>query len=208
MRRREPTSGPLRTRVARFVALLSLALGGILAHSVPGDAHEKHRQAPSDSDTVVSRPGSLPMDSPVSDSASSPSTFEMPPISEALTHHLHNKLVHFPIVLTPLAFLALLLRRRRSELGGLARALSWLAVLSAGAALWAGLAQAPDFEGEPKEWLMLLHRNLGIATTATLVVAALLGQWRSTSRHAWIPTLLAVVLISIGAYLGGLVSHG
>jgi len=172
---------------------------------MPARAHPEHAAA--DSDTTAALPIS-PSGPAAPDSAAARPAFQMPPITEAVAHHLHNKLVHFPIVLAPLALLGLLLSRRRPELMGLARILAWLAALSAGAALWAGLAQASDFEGEPKQWLVTVHRSWGIATMAALTLTALSAQWRVARRHAWVLALFAVLLVSVGAYLGGLVSHG
>lgn len=192
-----------------------LIAGWAFALPASAQAHEKHprparahpAQAAADSDTTVGLPESPP-GAAAPDSPAVTPPFEMPPITEAVTHHLHNKLVHFPIVLAPLALLGLILSRSRPEIAGLARVLVWLAALSAGAALWAGLAQASDFQGEPKEWLVSVHRTLGIATTVALALAGFSAQWRETRRHAWVLALLAVILVSVGAYLGGLVSHG
>ena len=182
---------------------LEILLLWALAAAGPAEAHDKH---------PVAKPPPAPhasSDSNVAlDSAAAERPFEMPPIAEAAWHHLHNKLVHLPLVLAPIAFLALLLARRRPDLGGLARVLAWLAALSAGAALWAGLNQASDFEGEPKEWLVIVHRNWGIATTAALTLSALLGHWPRARRSAWIMALLAVMFVGVAGFLGGLVSHG
>lgn len=164
--------------------------------------------AASDSFTGATRPASLPNATLAPDTAAAESPFQMPPIGEAMRRHLHNKLVHFPIVLAPMALLVLLISRRRPDLAGLSLTLAWLAALSAGMALWAGLSQAPDFEGGPKQWLVQVHRVWGIATTAALTLAALLGHWERARRFVWIMALLAVVLAGAAGFLGGLVSHG
>ena len=198
------------------IRLSVAALGWLLAFATPAGAHEKHTQrsevelhhSASDSHTVSTRPASLPTRAFASDTAAAESPFQMPPIDVAMRRHLHNKLVHFPIVLAPMALLALLISRRRSDLARLSLTLAWLAALSAGMALWAGLAQAPDFEGEPKEWLVQLHRVVGIATTVALTLAALLGHRTRARRFAWIIALLAVLLVGAAGFLGGLVSHG
>lgn len=196
--------------------LLVTVLVWMVGLAPPAEAHVKHTQrseirahhAAGDSSTGSTRPATLPNGTVAPDTVVAEPPFQMPPIGEAMRHHLHNKLVHFPIVLAPMALLMLLISRRRPDLAGWSSTLAWLAALSAGAALWAGLNQAPNFEGEAKEWLMQVHRVWGIATTAALALAALLGTWARTRRFAWIVALLAVILVGGTGFLGGLVSHG
>ncbi len=203
------SEGTVPRMLAASVLFLTVAGTAVpaRAHEHHTDKHEPMARHLADSEMPFSGVDSLSQRT-AADTAAAEAPFAMPPVMEALSHHLHNKLIHFPIVLSPLALLALFLSRRRPELVGLASAIAWLAAVSAGAALAAGLAQASDFKGETKEWLVAVHRNWGIGTTSAMTLAALMSLIRVTRRHAWILALLAVTCVSVGAYLGGLVSHG
>jgi uncharacterized membrane protein len=65
----------------------------------------------------------------------------MPPLTDVMFEHLHNKLVHFPIALSIAAALLLLFGRGRREIERVASALIWGAVIAAMAAYFTGRAQ-------------------------------------------------------------------
>jgi len=134
--------------------------------------------------------------------------YEMPPVAEALVHHLHNKLVHLPIVLTPIALLLLLADRRRSGAGYLATPLIWLAALGAVAAYLAGRAQEEAFADGPKAWLVEVHERWGIAVMITLGLWALSILWPRTKGYRWVLGLVGAGLALVAAFYGGLVAHG
>lgn len=193
-----------------------LVFGALLSAVAPGagDAHEKHRRVAAPAADSLAQADSLrpapPADSarPAPPARGTVEPFVLPPISRAWGEHLHNKIVHFPIVLALVSFVALFLARRNAGLLRFACALAWIAALSAAAAWISGLAQASAFDGEPKEWLVAIHRNAGIATTVSLGITALVTVWRRARAHAWKVALLGVMLVGLAGYLGGLLSHG
>jgi len=140
--------------------------------------------------------------------AEAPAPYRMPPPGQALFDHLHNKIVHFPLVLTLVATAALLRARRRPEFEPVAFWLVWVTALSALAAYFSGQAQAGDFEPGPKEWLVDLHRRQGIAIGVgqALWVLSLLRE--RTRRYAWLLGLILSVMVLAAGFLGGLVAHG
>src|SRR5262249_3403289 len=76
--------------------------------------------------------------------------YVMPPIGQALVADPHNKLVHFPIVLSLVAAALVLLSRKKPELEPVAFWLAWLALLSTLAAYFSGFYQSTEFEHRPK----------------------------------------------------------
>ena len=134
--------------------------------------------------------------------------YVMPPLGQALFDHLHNKLVHFPIVVTLVATLLLVLARRRPDLEPLAFWLVWAAALSTLAAYFSGQAQQKEFEHGPKAWLVMVHRNQGITVgiAQALWVLSLLRE--RTRRRAWLLGLVLSFLVLTSGFLGGLIAHG
>ena len=179
------------------------------ADSAMQSAMQHHEADPMSSDSAVAmRAGGLaPADSgrihpPVA-------RYVMAPLGRALLEHPHNKLVHFPIALSLAGLLFLVLSRRsRSSLMDTARWLIGLSALGAAAALVTGLLQASAFRGDPREWVVLVHRSWGIAGAAALVVWALLAAWRPSRRYALAWGFLTVVIVLIAAFYGGVVAYG
>lgn len=134
--------------------------------------------------------------------------FEMPPMEDMFFHHVHNKVIHLPIVLAPVALVLLLAERRRPTAVGAAPYLVWAAALSSAAALLSGRAQEGAFHGGPKEWLVGRHEAWGIAAVVALFVWSALTAWPAARRHAWIGGAIATLLTMIAALYGGLVAHG
>jgi len=134
--------------------------------------------------------------------------YPMPPMREALLEHPHNKLVHFPLALAVAAALLLVLGRRRRELELAGRWLVWLAALGGAAAYFTGRLQEDAFDGEPKEWLVGTHGRWGTATAIVLAVWALLTLWKPARKHAWLWGLLALALVLVTGFYGGIVAHG
>jgi uncharacterized membrane protein len=194
---------------------LAVILSAALPMAAPALAHEKH--AP-----PVAAPRGAPLESvgaaldtmrPDSTRASLPAPepegpYVMPPLVTALLEHPHNKIVHFPIVLALLATVLLWLPRGGADTCRIARLSIVAAALAAVAAYFTGQSQAEAFAGEPKEWVMRLHRAWGIATALALIAwAALAASHRPDRLLAWCG-LAVSILIGIVAFLGGVVAHG
>jgi uncharacterized membrane protein len=160
------------------------------------------------STVVLAQPSDSVRDSAVAGQAAPRAPYKMPPFSEALLDDLHNKLIHFPIVLTLVAAAMLIVARKKPELEPVAFWLVWLAALSVIPAYFTGKAQEEHFHGKPKEWLVEFHEKQGItiAITQALWVLSLLKA--NTRRFAWVIGLVLAVLVSSAGFIGGLVAHG
>jgi len=157
--------------------------------------------APADSATVAvsdTTPGRAPR-----------GPYVMPPLGKGILDHLHNKLVHFPIVLGLAGLVLLVLAGRRPELLPVAHATIWLAAASAVAAYFSGRFLEEAFKGRPKEWLMQVHLRASTAVTlASGVWAVFVGLQPRRRGIALVLGVVVVVFIASAAYLGGLVAHG
>lgn len=134
--------------------------------------------------------------------------YVMPPIGQAALADPHNKLIHFPIVLSLVAAVMVLLSRRKPELEPVAFWLVWFALLSTLAAYFSGFYQSTEFEHRPKRWLMYTHMRfaIGLAMAQSLWLLSLLR--RGTRWLATLMTIVVVILVVITGFLGGLVAHG
>lgn len=129
-------------------------------------------------------------------------------VKEALSEHLHNRLVHLPIGFALAAFLLSVLAFRWQELQPAVR---WLVLAGALASIFAyftGTSQAQFFEVTSKKWIVELHRRLGIITAAGLFTWTLFLSLRSLNRFAFLVGVLVVVLILITGFYGGILAHG
>lgn len=134
--------------------------------------------------------------------------YKMPPLSKALFDHMHNKLVHFPLVLTFVAAAMLIVARKKPELEPVAFWLVWIAALSVIPVYFTGKAAEEFFEGKPKEWLVEVHEKqaITIAVLQSLWVLSLLKA--STRRFAWLIGLVVAFIVSTAGFIGGLIAHG
>ena len=134
--------------------------------------------------------------------------YRMPPASQALFDHLHNKIVHFPLVMTLLATFSLWWARRRPEFEPLSFWMVWVTAASTLAAYFSGQAQARDYVEGPKAWLVELHGRQGIVIGIgqALWVLSLLRD--RTRRFSWAVGVLLSVMVLASGFIGGLVAHG
>ncbi|OGU32521.1 MAG: hypothetical protein A2X67_12805 [Ignavibacteria bacterium GWA2_55_11] len=126
---------------------------------------------------------------------------------EALREHLHNKLVHFPVGFALAAFVVSLVSLRRTELQSAVRVLGFIAATGSLFAYFTGVAQAPTFAGSPQEWVVDVHRWLGISTAVTLWVWAAFESLRPLRRFALLVGCVVVLLVLITGFFGGILAH-
>lgn len=202
---------------ARGVGAFLAAVAVILVAPRAAPAHERHQgstearapEAAAREPTATEHGDSVAaQDHEAHGKEPEPRPYAMPPMGEALVHHLHNKLVHVPVALAPVAVILLLLDRRRPGLAAAGAVLVWIAAAGAAASYFAGRAQEEAFHGDPKQWLAGAHETWGTVAAITLVAWALLTLWPPARRHLWLWGLVSSVAVLGAAFLGGLVAHG
>ena len=129
-------------------------------------------------------------------------------IWRSLRSHLHNKLIHVPIGFTLSAFLISVLALKLKNLEPAIRWLVLCAALGSLAAFLTGTSQASAYDGSTREWVVDVHRTLGISTAIVLWIWTI-TQWAPGLRR-WSLAVgtVAVVLITVTGFFGGVVAHG
>lgn len=203
--------------LTRLLLLVGLMLGA-LTLAPPAASHEKHKQAQVEAQaraqagaaagTVGAAPASMAEHMAGMAQEEAPQTFW-----QRLTGwmgRMHPFAVHFPIALYPIAFVALLLARRRGGPVELIRAIVIVAgVASIGAAalgwLNAGLIMADS------DVVLAWHRWIG---TALGLVGGITAVWAWRRRDsvdgvAMAASLGAITLaLLVQGWLGGAITHG
>ncbi len=126
----------------------------------------------------------------------------------SLTGHLHNKLIHVPIGFGLSAFLLSLLSLRWREYEPGIRWLVVLAALGSIAAFLTGTHQAISLEGGSKDWVIELHRTLGILTMTSLCAWAIVLWLPRIKRWSIVAAILSCALLLVTGFFGGILAHG
>jgi len=134
--------------------------------------------------------------------------YVMPPLGQALLADLHNKIIHFPIVLGLLGALLVLVSGRNPKYETIAFWVVWFALLSTLAAYFSGLAASTEFLHRPKRWLMETHMRWGIGLALAECVMLLSLLRRRAHGLAALMSFVVAALVLVTGFLGGLVAHG
>ena len=199
-----------------ILGLLTLLLLGGAALPAFSHGKGKHgKQAKHDSTGIVQKKSGGVVQDSVHAAQSISMNHEQQPeesyqlnIAEALTEHLHNKMIHVPIGLALVAFLLRLLSLKLPEHQAGVRWLVLLAAIGGVAAYFAGVAQADIFEGVYKGWVVALHRKLGVATIFLLWLWTLFEFLRPLKKYAVVVGVIVVLLIHVTGFYGGILAHG
>ena len=128
-------------------------------------------------------------------------------ISNILFEHIHNKIIHFPIVLIVMAFFFSLAQFKYQKFNPTIKIMVLLAVLFSVVAFFTGTNQKEFFENTAKDWLVLLHRTFGITTLVITVVWSLFLFVSKLKKYAWLIAVLAFLIVSVTGFLGGVLAH-
>jgi hypothetical protein len=127
---------------------------------------------------------------------------------KALSTHLHNKAVHAPIGFALVTFLFAFLSIWRKEFRRAAQWSALVTLISFIPSIVTGLEQATVYEGASREWVVVAHRAFGFSA-AVLWGGWTLVLWRSPGR-IWerVLALLALAMLAVTGFLGGVIAHG
>lgn len=127
--------------------------------------------------------------------------------SESMFEHLHNKIIHFPIALSIMAFFLSILNFKAKKYDQAILLLVVVAFVTSIASVITGLIQESHFEGEPKEWILDIHKVIGFIIAIFLLLWTIALRIPAMKKYHWIAGLIVVVLVSVTGFLGGLISH-
>ncbi|MEO0254975.1 MAG: hypothetical protein ABIN20_06100 [candidate division WOR-3 bacterium] len=166
--------------------------------STPLFSHEKHEEKGVEKEEIVS-----PQEEGQEGEEKIEEKFVLPPIKDILFSHLHNKLIHFPIVLSLLAFLFFLFPGNEKE----ARFLLILAAAFTIPVYFTGEAQSEFFEGKEKEYLVELHEQFGIFTIISIWIFLFLSFLKIPKIIKIFFGVIVVILVMITGLYGGICAH-
>ncbi|NOX17780.1 MAG: hypothetical protein GXO87_05800 [Chlorobi bacterium] len=121
--------------------------------------------------------------------------------------HIHNKVIHFPIALTVIALLLMLLGYKDEKYLGAIKIIIPTAALLTIVVVLSGLQQAEPFEGTSTYALVETHELLGFGVLASLILWSVSLYVEKLKKFTWIFAILTFVLVSITGLYGGVIAH-
>jgi len=126
---------------------------------------------------------------------------------EEAFEHFHNKLVHFPFALSFLAFLFTMFSFKWKQFDFSIKYIVLIAALMSLPTVITGLFQSNNFIGEPKEWVVGIHKILGISSMLVLWIWTIFLSVKPLQKFAWAISVISVILTTITGFYGGVISH-
>lgn len=183
-----------------------LAAAVLVALAVPAAVARQAQPSPAPSDDAEAAPaGESSMD--VEGDLSEQGAWAAIPWRTALTHNLHNKIVHFPLALGLAAAFMLVVAPRWPAYAPAARVLLIVGALASVAAFFSGEAQEDQFDDSPFHAVVEVHQKFGIATAITLWAGVALAFWSRARRFLPVYAVLLILLLVATGFLGGVLSH-
>jgi uncharacterized membrane protein len=128
-------------------------------------------------------------------------------IAQLAFEHLHNKLVHFPIVLGIVAFVIALIDKKSCRYEDIIFGMVVGGGLFSVIAVITGLFQSQHFIGTDQEWLVQYHKVAGILLLMLYVLWAALLRLKDLKKYSWVVGFVASVLILVTGIIGGVIAH-
>ncbi|MEW6701144.1 MAG: hypothetical protein AB1298_00350 [Bacteroidota bacterium] len=197
--------------------LLSVASNSLIAHK--GEDHKKMKMGKPDTLTIVDgdtiaingypKSAADKMQGMTQEEMNPPKAeekFELKPF-EATFQHLHNKVIHFPIVIGVFAFLFSVMHLKWKNQDRVILIMVAAGFLFSIVAYFTGNSQSEPFIGTGKEWVVNLHRNFGISVLALYFIWLLFLFIAKIKKYAWIIGAILFLIVSITGFLGGVIAH-
>lgn len=128
-------------------------------------------------------------------------------IGSELFEHMHNKLIHFPIVLIIAALILTLLGYKEEGYETVIKIFVGLAILFGVASIITGLNQAEPFMDSPKEWIVNIHKIMGIITIVLTGIWEILLFTKANKKYSLaFAVVTSIVVLAVG-FLGGIIAH-
>ena len=207
-----PTLIHMRDNRQRRRLLLSRLMLLLFVFTIPSFSLTQERYPTSESaDSSTSQPADTTSTASQNHGSSDDDVLPRPyalKLWRSLNGHLHNKLIHVPIGFGLSAFFLSLLSLRWREYEPGVRWLVVLAALGSVAAYLTGSQQAVSLEGGSKDWVISLHRTLGILTMTSLCVWAIVLWLPRIKRWSIFAAILSCGLLLVTGFFGGILAHG
>ncbi|NOX65657.1 MAG: hypothetical protein GXO85_07620 [Chlorobi bacterium] len=125
----------------------------------------------------------------------------------AVFEHIHNKVIHFPIALTVIGLLLMLLGYKDNKYEGALKIIIPFAALMTIVAVFAGLSQAEPFEGTAAYGLVETHELLGFGVLASLILWSVALYVEKLKKFIWAFAILTFLLVSAAGLYGGIIAQ-
>ncbi len=125
----------------------------------------------------------------------------------AAFQHLHNKLIHFPIALTLIALLLLILGYKEKQYLSAVKIIVPTAALLTIATVLTGQGQTAPFEGTTAYQLVETHELLGFGVLASLILWSVSLYVKPLEKYIYPIAILTFILVSITGLYGGVIAH-
>lgn len=128
-------------------------------------------------------------------------------IGSELFEHLHNKLIHFPIVFILAGLILMLLGYTKESYEPAVKIFVGLAFLLGFASIITGLNQAEPFIDTSKEWIVDIHKIMGIITIGLTGVWEILLFTKTNKKFSLAFAVAASLIVLAVGFLGGIIAH-
>jgi len=128
-------------------------------------------------------------------------------IGSELFEHLHNKLIHFPIVFILGGLILTLLGYKNESYEPAVKIFVGLAFLFGIASIITGLNQAEPFIDTSKEWIVDIHKIMGIITIGLTGIWEILLFTKTNKKYSLAFAVAASLIVLAVGFLGGIIAH-
>lgn len=126
---------------------------------------------------------------------------------ESVFEHIHNKVIHFPIALTVIGLLLMVIGYKDNKYLGALKIIIPTAALFTIIAVLSGLNQAEPFEGTLTYGLVETHELFGFGVLASLILWSLTFYIKKLEKFIWLFAILTILLVSFAGLYGGVIAH-
>lgn len=128
-------------------------------------------------------------------------------IGSELFEHLHNKLIHFPIVFILGGLILTLLGYKKDGYETAIKLFVGFALLFGIASIITGLNQAEPFIDTSKEWIVNIHKIIGIITIGLTAIWEVLLFAKTNKKYSLAFAVATSLIVLAVGFLGGIIAH-
>ncbi len=125
----------------------------------------------------------------------------------AAFEHIHNKVIHFPIALTVIGLLLMVLGYKDNKYWNALKIIIPTAALLTIIVVFSGLNQAEPFEGTAAYSLVETHELLGYGVLTSLILWSVALYVNKLKKFVWVFAILTFLLVSLAGLYGGVIAH-